>query len=590
MNFCQLYLRVLAKLGPHRRLGWFLAFANVALAGAMFAEPILYGRVIDALTRGSNTSTAPIWQEIWPLIIYLVIFGVFTIMCSTLVAWLADRLAHQRRHAVFAEYYEHVLNLSMLQRSQTHTGRLMKVMLQGTDTLWWLWLSFFREQLAAIVVLLVLMPLALYINWRLGLVLLTLCVLFGVLTHAILRKTQYLQQKIEGHHSDLAELAADTLSNIAVVQSFTRVQSEVRALDTISQRVLGAQLPVLTWWALVTVLTRSATTVSILCIIILGVWLHSQSLISTGEIVTFIAFSGMVIGRLEQVIAFSNRLAADVPRLQEFFGVLDTTPDIQDSKGALDHGRVQGCIEFENVSFSYQDGRPAVERLSFKILPGQTLALVGVSGAGKSTALRLLYRALDPQLGNITIDGINIKEFTLQALRRNIGVVFQDTMLFNRSIAENLRVGSPAATDADILKACERAQALDFIQRQAAGFQELIGEQGRSLSGGERQRLAIARVLLKDPPILIFDEATSALDSQTETQLLQAIAEVTHQRSTLIIAHRLSTIRQADMILVMDSGTVIACGNFADLYKDCAQFATIVQQQFNSPIAAATIL
>jgi len=581
MNFFRLYLRVLNKLGSDRRLGWLLAFANVMLAVALFAEPVLFGRVIDTLSRTPSDQPAAIWAGVWPLLLIWIGFGLFTILCSTLVALFADRLAHRRRHAVFGEYFEHVLHLPLAQQSQTHSGRLMKIMLQGTDTLWWLWLSFFREHLAAIVSLIVLIPLALYINWRLALVLIVLCLLFGALTHFILHKTQKLQQQVESHHSDLAELASDTLGNIALVQSFSRIQTEVKALHHISQRVLGAQLPVLSWWAVVTVLTRSATTLSILCIVVLGAWLYTRSLISIGEIVTFIAFAGMVIGRLEQVVAFANKLAMDAPRLREFFGVLDTAPDIQDLPDAIDPGRCIGNIEFNRVSFSYDGKHPAVNQLSFRVTPGQTVALVGTSGAGKSTALSLLYRAFDPQSGQITIDGLDLRQMQLTALRRNIGVVFQEPLLFNRSIAENLRVGSPDASEADLREACASAQALDFIERQPEGFDTKIGERGRSLSGGERQRLSIARVLLKDPPILILDEATSALDSATEVSLLKAIDRVTRTRSTLVIAHRLSTIRQADLILVLDAGSVIETGTFDTLYAQGGRFTDIVNQQFN---------
>lgn len=584
MTFFRLYLRVLDKLGTDRRLGWVLACANVALAIALFAEPVLFGRVIDTLSKMPSDQPATIWQGVWPLLLVWVSFGLFTIVCSTLVALFSDRLAHRRRHAVFGEYFEHVLHLPLAQQSRTHSGRLMKIMLQGTDTLWWLWLSFFRDHLAAFVSLMVLIPLSLYINWRLALVLIVLCLLFAALTHFILRKTQKLQQQVESHHSDLAELASDTLGNIALVQSFSRIQTEVKSLKTISQRVLGAQLPVLSWWAIVTVLTRSATTLSILCIVILGAWLYTKSLITIGEIVTFIAFAGMVIGRLEQIVTFANKLSMDAPRLREFFDVLDTDPDIQDKPEAIDPGRCAGTIEFRDVCFSYDGKRAAVHKLSFKVSPGQTIALVGSTGAGKSTALSLLYRAFDAQSGSITIDGLDIRNLKLTALRRNIGVVFQEPLLFNRSIAENLRIGSPEATQEDLRLACSRAQALEFIEQQPQGFDTMIGERGRTLSGGERQRLSIARVLLKDPPILILDEATSALDSATETSLLKALDEVTRQRSTLVIAHRLSTIKQADMILVMDAGRVIEMGTFNTLYAQGGRFTEIVNHQFSAPV------
>jgi glucan exporter ATP-binding protein len=580
MGIFHLYTRALDLLGTDRRLGWVLAFANVALACALFAEPILFGRVIDALSLAPRSAGSETWLMVWPLLLAWIGFGLFTIACSTAVALFSDRLAHRRRHAVLSTYVEHVLHLPLAQQTKTHSGRLMKIMLQGTDALWWLWLCFFRDHLAAIVSLIILVPVALYINWRLACVLIVLCIVFGFLTHFILRKTQTLQHQIEGHHSDMAELTADTLSNIALVQSFARIQIEMQSLKQISQRALGAQLPVLFWWAMVTVLTRSATTISILCIIVLGVWLYTQSLITIGEIVTFVAFAGIIIARLDQVVAFANKLAGDAPRLREFFEVLDTAPDIKDGPDAIDPGRCTGLVEFHGVCFSYHAPHRAVDDLSFAIQPGQTIALVGASGAGKSTALSLLYRAFDPQSGRITIDGIDIRQFQLTALRRNIGVVFQEPLLFNRSIADNLRIGAPTASDAELRNACARAQALDFIEQQPDGFNTLIGERGRTLSGGERQRLSIARVLLKDAPILILDEATSALDTPTETSLLSALAAVTQTRSTLVIAHRLSTIRQADYILVMDAGKVIESGSFDGLYQQGGRFTEIMQQQY----------
>jgi ATP-binding cassette subfamily B protein len=580
MGIVHIYSRALDLLGSDRRLGWMLAFANVALACALFAEPILFGRVIDALSLAPGSAASTTWLMVWPLLLAWIGFGLFTIACSTAVALFSDRLAHRRRHAVLSAYVEHVLHLPMAQQTKTHSGRLMKIMLQGTDALWWLWLCFFRDHLAAIVSLIILVPVALYINWRLACVLIVLCLVFGFLTHFILRKTQTLQHQIEEHHSDMAELTADTLSNIALVQSFARIQIEMQSLKQISQRALGAQLPVLFWWAMVTVLTRSATTISILCILVLGVWLYTQSLISVGEIVTFVAFAGIIIARLDQIVTFANKLAGDAPRLREFFEVLDTAPDIKDVPGAIDPGRCLGLVEFHGVCFSYAAQHPALSNLSFAIQPGQTLALVGASGAGKSTALSLLYRAADPQSGSITIDGTDIRQFQLTALRRNIGVVFQEPLLFNRSIADNLRIGAPTASDAELRTACARAQALDFIEQQPDGFNTIIGERGRTLSGGERQRLSIARVLLKDAPILILDEATSALDTPTETSLLSALAAVTQTRSTLVIAHRLSTIRQADHILVMDAGKVIESGSFDGLYQQGGRFTEIMQQQY----------
>jgi ABC-type multidrug transport system fused ATPase/permease subunit len=298
----------------------------------------------------------------------------------------------------------------------------------------------------------------------------------------------------------------------------------------------------------------------------------------------------LLITRLEQMIGFANRLFVDKPKLDEFFGVLDTVPAVRDQPNALDPGRLRGLVEFKDVSFSYDGKRAAVADLSFTALPGESIALVGPTGSGKSTALALLHRTFDPQSGLIKVDGMDIRGLSLTGLRRNIGVVFQETLLFNRSIAENLRIGKPDATEAELREAASRAQALDFIEHRADGFEARIGERGRLLSGGERQRLAVARALLKDPPILILDEATSALDPVTEQRVTQALDEVMKGRTTFVIAHRLATIRNASRILVFQEGRIIETGRFDELYQRGGFFSELVDAQFGNEAPLDTVL
>jgi len=585
MGFLQLYARVLAKLGADRRLAWFLALANIAVASALFAEPVLFGRVINVLAAAQADVKSVDWTRLWVLIAVWAGLGLFTILCGTLIALLSDRLAHRRRLVVLASYFEHVLQLPLAYHGETHSGRLMKIMLQGTDALWAFWLGFFREHLAAFVSLFILVPLALFLNWRMAILLIVLCVLFAALIALVSHKTETLQRDVQIHHSDLAERASDALGNIALVHSFVRIESEVVALKSVGDRLLAAQYPVLSWWAVATVLTRSATTLAVISIIALGAWLFRQNLITVGEIATFMALAGMIVSRLEQAVGFANRMTLDAARVREFFDVLDTMPALRDRPNAIDPGRLAGRVEFDNVSFAFDGTRPTVSGLTFTALPGETVALVGATGAGKSTALMLLHRAFDPQSGAIRIDGVDIRDIQLSALRRNLGVVFQEALLFNRSIAENLRVGKPDATDEQIRGAAARAQALDFIEYNVEGFDALVGERGRSLSGGERQRLSIARALLKDPPILILDEATSALDAATETRVLTALDELMKNRTTFVIAHRLATIRNATRILVFDHGRIVEMGTFEELRKLGGRFAELTEAQF-APVEA----
>jgi ATP-binding cassette subfamily B protein len=273
-------------------------------------------------------------------------------------------------------------------------------------------------------------------------------------------------------------------------------------------------------------------------------------------------------------------MVVEAPRLKEFFDVLDTVPEVRDRPGAIDPGRMRGLVEFKDVAFSYDGKRPAVRDLNFTARPGETTALVGATGAGKSTALALLHRVFDPQSGVVKIDGMDVRSLTLSGLRHNIGVVFQEALLFNRSIKENLLVGKPDATEAEMRQACQRAQALEFIERHPEGFEAPVGERGRQLSGGERQRISIARALLKNPPILILDEATSSLDALTESKVQAALDEVMKGRTTFVIAHRLATIRNATRILVFYGGRIIESGSFDDLVRSGGHFAELARTQF----------
>jgi ATP-binding cassette subfamily B protein len=580
MKLIRLYGRVLGLLGPEAGLGWLLAFANIALAAAQFAEPVLFGRIVDALAGAQKDSSTLSFESLLPLLLAWAGFGLFTIGCGVFVALHADRLSHRRRQAVLTNYFEHVMQLPLAYHGGSHSGRLMKVMLAGTDALWGLWLSFFRENFAAIVSLIVLLPLSLYLNWRLAILLIVLCVLFTLLTSYVLKRTSEMQASVEKYYSDLAERASDALGNVALVQSFARVEAEVMGLRMVVERLLGAQMPVLSWWAVMTVLTRAATTITLLSIFLLGTWLFFKGLTTIGQIVMFMSFATMLVQRLEQVSGFINSVFMVAPRLQEFFEVLDTTPAVRDAPNAIDPGRLKGEVVFDDVSFSYTGKRPAIADLSLTARPGEVIALVGPTGAGKTTALALLHRVFDPQSGKITIDGIDLRDMQLGALRRNIGVVFQEVLLFNRSIRENLTAGKPDATDAEMMEALRRAQAIEFIERNPDKLNAVVGERGRFLSGGERQRLSIARALLKNPPILILDEATSALDATTETKVQAALDEVMKDRTTFVIAHRLATIRNATRIVVFRDGRVIEAGSFDELVRQNGAFAELARSQF----------
>ena len=587
MSMLRLYVRVLGLLAPDRGLAIGLALGNILAAGLLFIEPVLFGRVIDVLSRAAGMTHADVWSESKRLLVIWAVTGLAGIIANVSISLLSDRMAHRNRLAVMNRYFAHVLSLPLSFHGDIQSGRLMKVMLAGTDNLFGLWLSFFREHLATFIAAVVLLPLTLILNGRLALVLLVLIVLFAAVTAFVIRKTERAQGQVERFQTQLAGNAQDALSNVVVVQSFTRLSAEARVFGDIMRQVLDHQFPVLNWWAVVSVLTRAASTITVIAIFVMGTVLHLRGQATVGEIVSFMGFATLLIGKLEGAVAFVARLVFHAPAINEFFEVLDAENSVPEKPGALVLAKAVGNVAFEDVAFQYPGGPMILKEVSFAASPGRTIALVGQTGAGKSTAMALLQRLWDPTGGRVTIDGHDLRDITLESLRRNIGVVFQESMLFNRTIRENLLVGRPDATEEDIERACRMAEAHDFITRQPRGYDTMVGERGASLSGGQRQRLSIARALLKDPPILILDEATSALDAATEARVQKALGALMQGRTTFIIAHRLSTVRDADEILVFDSGAIVERGTFEQLVQLGGRFAELVKTQLATNLTPA---
>ncbi|NKE45872.1 glucan ABC transporter ATP-binding protein/ permease [Roseomonas frigidaquae] len=587
MRFLRLYLRVLQLLGPDRWIAYGLGFAALALAGLQFLEPVLFGRVIDLLSRSERMTSSSLWTEALSLLVLWAAVGLSAIGANVAVALLSDRMAHRNRLTIMARYFEHVLSLPVSFHGDTQSGRLMKVMLVGADNLFGLWLSFFREHLTTFIAAIVLLPLTLVMNWRLGLLLIALVVLFALVSAWVIQKTEEAQGRVETLQSRLAGNAQDALSNVVVVQSFSRLTSEARLFGDIVREVLHHQFPVLNWWAVVSVLTRAASTITVIAIFVLGTVLHVQGQATVGEIVSFMGFATLLIGRLEGAVGFVSRMVFQMPSLEEFFAVLDARSSVPEKPDALNLQRAEGAVKFENVGFAYPGGPPILREVDMDAPPGRTIALVGQTGAGKSTAMALLQRLWDPSEGRITLDGHDLRDLTLDSLRRNVGVVFQESLLFNRTIRANLLIGRPDATQEDLERCCRMAEAHDFIAAKPQGYDTLIGERGTSLSGGQRQRLAIARALLKDPPVLILDEATSALDAATEARVQRALRALMAGRTTFVIAHRLSTVRDADEILVFEQGHVMERGSFAELVALDGRFAELVRTQLTGESAPA---
>jgi glucan exporter ATP-binding protein len=569
MSLTRVYLRAIGFLAPEKWLTAMLILAGSALAMVLVYEQVLFGKVVDALAKKGDAT---------PYIMQWALLGFFGILAGVLVAVMADRLAHRQRMVAMRSAFERSITLPISYHAEVGTGAVVRTIVAGSDTLFGTWLSFLREQTTALVGILLLVPTAIYMNWRLAALLGILAVVYAILNAIVVYRTSDGQAAVERHHISVAGRVGDVIGNVTVVQSYTRLSAEMNALRGLMSELLRAQYPVLTWWGVLTILTRSASTVTMVAVFAIGAMLAANDEATVGQIVSFVGFSQLLIGKLDQLSGFVTRIFMNAPTLRSFFQLLDTKLAITESKDATPLVDVKGNVRFENVSFRYGTGSQGVFDLDFEVPAGKTVALVGPTGSGKTTTLALLQRLRDPEAGRITIEGRDIRGVTLDSLRSAIAVVFQDAGLFNRPIGENIRVGRPEAPEAEVIEAARLAEAAEFIGQKPGGYDFVVGERGLSLSGGERQRIAIARAILKNAPILILDEATSALDTETEGKIKRALDTLREGRTTLIIAHRLSTVADADLILVFDKGRIVERGTFRTLVSHGELFARLVAE------------
>jgi ATP-binding cassette subfamily B protein len=562
------YFEALRLLSPEKNRAIGLALANLILGLIQLAEPFLFGRVVDALAQGTPSQS---------LILSWAGLGAFGIFAGVFVAVGADRLAHRLRLQVLAQGFESVITLPF--HAQKASGQTVRTLLAGSDALFWMWLTFLREHLAALISIVFLIPIALRMNIAMAAVLGLLATFYTFANLWIVSKSQIGQEAVEGYNAGVFGHVGDVIGNLTVVQGFGRIHHEMMALQTLMADLLKAQYPVLTWWAVLTVLTRSAATLAMVALFALGSHLASQGSVTLGEIVSFVGFATLLIGKLDQLSSFTVRIFTQLPTIRHFITLLESgSHSLQISKPIRPLVLKEGHVRFENVHYRYPDSDQGVFGLDFDVAPGETVALVGRTGSGKTTTLLLLERLLEADSGRILIDDQDIATSDLASLRQSMAVVFQDAGLFNRSIFENIRVGKPDASPEEVFAAARKAEAEAFILRKPEGYGFVIGEQGMHLSGGERQRLAIARAFLKEARILILDEATSALDTWTESRIQSALTALRKNRTTFVIAHRLSTVRTADRILVLDQGRIIEQGDFQTLAQAQGEFAEMLRQ------------
>lgn len=568
MSLLKIYWRAMEYLAAEKAATITMCIASVLVALVMLAEPILFGQVIQAISdKGDIVTQLAMWAAL----------GGFNIIAAVFVARGADRLAHRRRLGVMIDSYERIITMPLSWHQKRGTSNALHTLIRATDSLFTLWLEFMRQHLTTVVALVALVPVAMTMDMRMSMVLIVLGVIYVMIGQLVMRKTKDGQAAVEKHHHKLFEHVSDTISNVSVVQSYNRISSETKSLREYAKNLENVQFPVLNWWALASGLNRMASTLSMVIVLLLGAYFVTKGQMRVGDVIAFIGFAQLMIGRLDQISAFINQTVTARAKLEEFFEMEDATAERQEPQGATDIENVKGDIVFDNVTFEFPNSGQGVYDVSFEVKPGQTVAIVGPTGAGKTTLINILQRVFDPAAGRILIDGTDTRTISRRSLRHAIATVFQDAGLFNRSVEENIRVGNEDASSDMVHAAAKAAAAHDFILAKGNGYDTVVGERGSQLSGGERQRLAIARAILKDSPILVLDEATSALDVETEEKVKQAVDDLSQNRTTFIIAHRLSTVRSADIVLFMDKGHLVERGSFDELAARGGRFSDLLR-------------
>jgi subfamily B ATP-binding cassette protein MsbA len=488
---------------------------------------------------------------------------------------LSHRVTADLRRDLFAGIQRWSLDRFVVWQS----GDAMARILQDTQVVQTSLLTGSIDAAATALMLFGIIGMLIWIDWRLALVLMVVIPAIGALARGFGREIQWTSVEAQERVGGLAGLIREAFTGARVIRAFTREDREIARFGVENERVFEANRSISRMIAAQVPIVSFLTAAGVVAVLWAGGRQVSAGHLTPGALVAFLAYVALAI---EPAVGLTRHYAGLRQAMGAFArvrGLLDEPAGLTDRPGAVALPPISGRVRFHNVSFAYHSDQWALRDVSLETAPGERVALVGLSGAGKTTLVNLVARFYDPKSGRVTIDGHDVADVTLVSLRRQIGLVPQDTVLFRGTVRENIAYGRPDATPEEVTAAARAANAHEFIERLAEGYETRLGDDGLQLSGGQRQRLAIARALLNDPRLLIFDEATSALDSESEALIQEAVERVTAGRTTFIIAHRLSTIRDADRIIVLDDGRLVEQGRHSELAAQNGTYARLLRLQ-----------
>ncbi|HXF78563.1 MAG TPA: lipid A export permease/ATP-binding protein MsbA [Usitatibacter sp.] len=570
----ELYLRLLRHVWPYRGM---LAAGIVAMIVGGLADAALV-KLLNPLVKQLFVEHNETLALLLPLalVAVFVVSGLASFASGYSTQWVAQKVILDLRQAMFAKvlrlppgYFDDIATASLVTKFTNDVGNLAAASTSVLTVL-------VRDSVTVAALLAIL----LWSNWRLTLITFLVIPPIAVVVRQFSKRLRTMSRETQRAMGGIAEVLDESIANQRVVRVFGGQAYETGRFEKASQRIRRFNMKQAVAAAGTVPVTQLFVAVAIAAIIYFAAQQAFAGTTDVGHFLEFIAATGMLLQPLKRLTGINEWLQKGLAACESVFAVVDEPPE--EDRGTIDLGRARGAIRLDHVTLSYRGGsRPALDDVSLSVEPGETVALVGPSGSGKSSLIHLLPRFYHPQSGRVTLDGHDLEALTLESLRRQIALVSQNVVLFNDTVAANIAYGrGDSVTEAEIAAAAEAAHAMEFIRGLPQGLATQIGENGAKLSGGQRQRIAIARAILKDAPILLLDEATSALDTESERAVQAALETLMRGRTTIVIAHRLSTVESADRIVVLAHGRIVESGAHGELVSAGGMYAGLHRLQF----------
>ncbi len=506
----------------------------------------------------------------------IVVISLVSGVCSYFQTFITSSVGYRTVYALRRELFAHLQSLSLSFHTKSHSGDLLTKIAGDTNTLKDLFadslLKFTSQLLTVIGMLIILFT----VDWRIGAIALATMPFLGYSLFHVYRRTKISVKTQKKQEGQVASRMGEVLSAVPLVQAFARETHEMRRFDKVTAETVKESIRVARMSAVAGRSSELITAVGTAAAVLFGALLVLRGSMLPGALVLVVSYLNNLYKPLKNLAGLSTDLSKAMASAERISEVLDIEPEISDRPGAIE-AELKGTIEFDRVSFDYGDGREVLRDVSFTVPAGQRLALVGASGAGKSTIVSLILRLYEPQSGVIRIDGVDIRDYKIKSLRRNIGLVLQQAILFGATVRENIAYGRPDAADVEIESAAWAANADEFIRDLEDGYDTVIAERGATLSGGQRQRIAIARALVRNAPILILDEPMTGLDVESEGKVREALDRLMSGKTCISITHDLASIEDADLVLLLEEGRVAATGTHRELVASSNRYRELYE-------------